>query len=361
MKPLIVFALWNLGRAGAERVVLELAKGAQADGYRVKVLTACGGGAMESDFRQAQIEVVIGPETTDRLKTIQFFTQELTRERPDILHTHLGADVWAGFVARKKNIHPWIITSHNDDRDEPFLRHLLRGFAYRRADQVVSISEHVKAYTKKEFRVADVKSSVIYNGIDLSVIHARPATGFQDVPRLLHVGRLTAQKGQDILLRALAEVKRPWTLDLCGEGEDRLRLERLCESLGIAPRVHFLGSVQDVPQRLAQADVFCFPSQWEGQSLAILEAAASGLPILANDLPVFREMFSEQAVMYAQDNTVEAWTKALRLLLADPFNALKRSREAQAMVKKRFTKEVMIESYLELYRKRLKEFSSKKN
>lgn len=359
MKPLIVFALWNLGRAGAERVVLELAKGALADGYRVNVLTACGGGAMEQDFRQAQIQVVTGPETKDRFKTMQFFAQEFARERPHLIHTHLGADVWAGGIAYVKGIHPWVITSHNDDRNEPFFRHLSRGFAYRRADQVVSISEHVKAYTKNEFRVSDAKAAVIYNGIDVSRVPIRPATGFQDIPRLLHVGRLTPQKGQDVLLRALAEVKRPWILELCGEGEDRLRLERLCESLGIAPRVRFLGSVQDVPQRLARADVFCFPSQWEGQGLALLEAAASGLPILANDLPVFREMFSEQAVMYAPANTVEAWTKALRLMLADPSNALKRSREAQMIVQTRFTKERMVESYLALYRKLLKQFPPK--
>ncbi len=351
----ITQAVWSLHRAGAERVVIDLIKEYLVRGHEVRLLTACGGGALEQEVKALGIECALGPETRNRFKTMAFFSHELKRARPDIFHTHLGADLWGGRVATQLRMTPWLITAHNDDKREPFLRQMVRGMMFRKADRVVCVSKAVKHYVHKEFRVPESRLSIIRNGIDLSILQERPANEFSDVPRILCVGRLTAQKGQDILLRALARRTRPWKLELLGEGPDRSALERLAESLGIAPRVTFSGSVLNVSERLAQADLVCIPSRWEGQSLVLVEAAGSAVPLLVQNLPVFHEVFDEGTLRYIEAVTPEAWFRAIEDTLDHPTQALMRALHAKERVETAFARSRMAEEYLSCYRELLEE------
>lgn len=346
-------ALWNLDRAGAERVVVDLLIECKHRGHDVRLLTGWGGGPLEDECKKAGIPYELGPITKDRRQTFHFFQNALSRTRPDVFHTHLGADLWGGLAARRLRIHPWIVTAHNDDQDEPFARHVFRGLMYRRADHVSCVSGTVKRYIRKEFHLPEERLSVIRNGIDLSKLHQRGSQEFSDIPRILCIGRLTRQKGQDILLRALARISRPWHLDLLGEGSDRLALERLAESLGIAPRVTFVGSVGNVQEWLGKADLVCVPSRWEGQSLALLEAAGSGVPVLAQDLPVFHESFDESMIGYVPGSSPEAWTRVLSETLAGSSLALFRAYQAQLQVEQLFTRSRMADEYLACYERLL--------
>lgn len=355
-KPRLTQVLWSLERAGAERVVFDLIT-CLRDRYEIRLIAAGGGGAMEEEFRALGIEVVLAPKGASKFALLRFCAEEFRTHRPDVLHTHLGGDVWAGLVALWQRIHPWISTIHNEDQDDPWVRKRLRTFMAKRADHVVCISHGVKAYVHTEFGVPLHRLSVIPNGIDLSLIQERPPRPFKDLPRLLSVGRLTTQKGQDVLLRALAQVKRPWRLDICGEGPDRLRLERLTESLGILPRVTFHGVVTNVRQRLAEADVFCFPSRWEGQGIVMLEAAASATPLLLSDLPVFHEWLDETSARFVPVNQVDAWKTALEQVLEHPAEALQRAKRARKILLERGSREQMAEGYLKLYERWLKTYA----
>ncbi|MBP7134693.1 glycosyltransferase [Patescibacteria group bacterium] len=351
----ITQAVWSLHRAGAERVVVDLLKEYRARGHEVRLLTACGGGALEEEIKALGIKYILGPETRNRFKTMAFFAHELKRARPDIFHTHLGADLWGGRVATRLRISPWVITAHNDDKREPFLRQAFRGMMFRRADRVVCVSNAVKRYAREEFRVPESRLSIIRNGIDLSILQERPANEFSDVPRILCIGRLTAQKGQDILLRALARHTRPWKLELLGEGPDRSALERLAESLGIAPRVTFAGSVTNIAERLAHADLVCVPSRWEGQSLVLLEAAGSAVPLLVQNLAVFHEVFDEGTLRFVDGATPLAWARAIEDTLDHPTEALMRALHAKERVEHSFTRSRMAEEYLSCYQNLLNE------
>ncbi len=354
-KPRLTQVLWSLERAGAERMVFDLIT-CLRERYDIRLLAAQGG-AMEESFRSLEIDVTIAPVGLSKFQLIRFFRNQFRTHRPDILHTHLGADVWAGMAAYSQRLHPWISTAHNDDRDDPIGRHLLRRSFAKRPDQTACVSHSVKHYMQVEFGVPAHKLVVIPNGIDLSTIEARPPRPFQDVPKLLTVGRLTKQKGHDVLLRALANIKRPWKLDICGDGPDRLRLERLVESLGILPRVNFLGVVSDVRHHLHEADVFCFPSRWEGQGIAMLEAAASAVPLLLSDLPVFRDWFDEQTASFAPVDDVTAWTKAIEHILQHPYEAIKAATKAQAITLQRGSREQMALAYDQLYTRWLETYA----
>ena len=130
---------------------------------------------------------------------------------------------------------------------------------------------------------------------------------------LLNVGRLAAQKNQDVLIAALAQL--PTTrLVICGAGPLQARYEALATTSGVGDRLHLLGDVggQDVSDLLAAADAFVFPSVWESFGLAAVEAALAGLPIVAADLPVLREVLSgHDAVSFVAPHDTAAWIRAI--------------------------------------------------
>ncbi len=355
-KSRITQVLWSLGRAGAERMVFDLVS-CLKDRYDMRLVAAGGGGAMEAEFRSLGIDVVVVPSHLDKHALLKCLSRELREHRPDLLHTHLGGDVWAGIPAWWQRVHPWISTAHNEDQDDPWMRHMLRSWAAKRTDHTVCVSHVVKMYTHNEFATPLQRLSVIPNGIDVSLIEPRPPRPFHDVPRLLVVGRLVKQKGHELLLRGLVPVKRPWHLDICGDGPERVRLERLTESLGLLPRVTFHGVVSDIQRRLTRADVFCLPSRWEGQSLAMLEAAATAVPMVLSDLPVFHEWFDAASATFAAVDGPDAWTRAIEEVLKNHSLAIARAMRAREIVVKRGTREVMAESYAAVYDRWLKTYA----
>ena len=125
----------------------------------------------------------------------------------------------------------------------------------------------------------------IPNGIPIEP--ALPRLAAARPRRLLWTGRLSDQKGLDLLMPALAEVSGSPGCDFCleivGAGPNLPALEQLCEELGLKDRVSFLGSVpkHEVRALLARSDVFVLPSRYEGMSNSALEAMEAGLPVLA--------------------------------------------------------------------------------
>ena len=343
----ITHVLWSLDRAGAERVVLDLARACVERGHRVRVIAPGGGGQMEAAFRALPIDVCVAPHGLSRfaLRTWMYRTM---REQPvDIVHTHLGGDIWGmlgclGLSARR------IVTAHNDDQDEPLHIRWARRLALRTAAHVVCVSERVREHVRERFGVPAHRLSVIHNGLALPDTPPHPRA-WHDTPRLLCVGRLVQQKGHDVLLRALAHVSQPWELWIAGDGLERQALHDQAKLLGIAPRVHFLGNVANVEDLYRDADLFAFPSRWEGQGLAMLEAMRAGLPVIASDLPVFHETFDEASCLFAAADDVPAWTHALLDALAHPERMHAQIVPAFIQLQNWFLLDDMVDAYLALY------------
>lgn len=138
----------------------------------------------------------------------------------------------------------------------------------------------------------------IPNGVALAPAPlVRPAG---EGPTLLYVGRLQHAKGADHLIEALAEVPDV-TLLLAGEGPDRAALEARVGELGIAERVRFLGRRDDVAGLLRGATAFVLPSRSEGLSNALLEALASGAPVVASAIEPNREVLADARDENARD------------------------------------------------------------
>src|SRR5213593_117312 len=158
---------------------------------------------------------------------------------------------------------------------------------------------------------------VIHPGVDSQAYHPDPATPRAAHPTFLYLGRLKRYKGVEFALRALAIARaaRPdMTLDICGQGDDRPRLERLAGAMGLRDAVRFLGYVPEEEKKrlLRRAWAVVFPSPKEGWGITNVEAAACGTPALAAD-PAAVERLGRAARAFAEGLS---WDAAARATIA---------------------------------------------
>ena len=144
---------------------------------------------------------------------------------------------------------------------------------------------------------------VIHPGVDSQAYRPDPATPRATRPTFLYLGRLKRYKGVELALRAIAAARQSradMTLDICGQGDDRPRLERLARELGLAAAVRFLGFVPEEEKRrlLRRAWAVVFPSPKEGWGITNVEAAACGTPALASDSDGLRESVRDGVTGY---------------------------------------------------------------
>jgi len=170
-------------------------------------------------------------------------------------------------------------------------------------------------------------------------------------PVLLNVGRLTPQKNQDVLIRALACLPRTH-LVLAGGGPNAESFHALAVTLGVDDRLHMLGPLpaETIADLYAAADLFVFPSTWETFGLAAIEAAMSGLPLVVADLPVLREVLRADGtgpVRFVPPHDLEDWISAIGRALAAP--APRRDAAFVRALGSKYSRQRMIESYLSLF------------
>jgi glycosyltransferase involved in cell wall biosynthesis len=144
---------------------------------------------------------------------------------------------------------------------------------------------------------------VIHPGVDAQHYAPDAATPRAARPTFLYLGRLKRYKGVEFALRALAaarQTRADITLDVCGQGNDRVRLESVAQGLGLENAVRFLGFVSEEEKRrlLRRAWAVVFPSPKEGWGISNVEAAACGTPALASDSPGLRESVRDGVTGY---------------------------------------------------------------
>jgi glycosyltransferase involved in cell wall biosynthesis len=171
------------------------------------------------------------------------------------------------------------------------------------------------------------------------------------LPLLVSAGRLCSQKGQDRIIKALPSLAG-CRLVLVGSGPEEDAFRALAERLGVAERVHFLGMLArpELGAVMQAADVFVFPSRWETFGLAAVEAAMAGVPVVASDIDVLREVLATldaHSVRFVAADDAHALADAVRSILAEP-QAKVRSLECRDAVCQRYSLERMTDAYVAL-------------
>ncbi len=260
---------------------------------------------------------------------------------PDVLHTqgHFVVGRAAIAAARRGGV-PVVATNHfMPDNLFQFghvparLRERAARLAWRDFRRVYNRADHVTTPTPLAAKLlADQgftrEVEAVSCGIDLSRFHphsepkawARRVFDLPDRPTVLFVGRLDEEKRLGDLVRALPLVLNETDAQavLVGRGNQRAELERLARRIGVEDRVIFLGFVPDelMPQAFAAADVFAMPSVAELQSIATLEAMASGLPVVAADAMALPHLVDGNGALFEPGDVV-ALARQLTCVLTD--------------------------------------------
>jgi glycosyltransferase involved in cell wall biosynthesis len=170
----------------------------------------------------------------------------------------------------------------------PWYSGLLYRLLYRRADQVICQTRAMAGDLAKELGLGDERLAVLRNPVDVEEIRSsigrNPAAWDGNGPHLLAVGRLSREKGFDLLLRAFASVRTQFPgarLLIAGIGPEEAALKAECSALGLDPAVRFAGRLACPWPYFPGAALFVLPSRHEGLPNALLEATAAGVPIVA--------------------------------------------------------------------------------
>ncbi len=192
-------------------------------------------------------------------------------------------------------------------------------------------------------RLTGLPVIVVGAGVDVASFHPPAETRRRDVPVVGCVSRFVPRKGQDRLLHALARLDRPAEALLVGRGRTETSLRRLAARLDVPVRFRVDVPWERLPELYREMDVFCMPcrSRWmgleaEGLGLVYLEAAATGLPVLAGDSGGAPETVLPGVTGYVV-HSVNDIVAGLRLLLGDPDRAREQGAAGRRRVEREFT------------------------
>jgi glycosyltransferase involved in cell wall biosynthesis len=223
---------------------------------------------------------------------------------------------------------------------------------WRHATRVVANSDGLRQLAQQA--MPDIEVEVIPNGVDLKTF----APGHRSTRHplsLLFVGRLHMQKGLDVLLQALAmlppHLRDVSRLVLVGDGPEKASLQRLAAQLGLLRMVEFRGWVdrKDIAAIYATADIFVFPSREEGMPNAVLEAMASGLPIIATRISGSEELVvTGKNGILAEVEDVPALAAALGQLMTDATLRDRMGRASRERIEERYSWQATAKAYYEM-------------
>jgi glycosyltransferase involved in cell wall biosynthesis len=219
---------------------------------------------------------------------------------------------------------------------------------WRRADAVVANSEGLRELALRS--TPELPVAMIPNGVELP--DPLPSVAATAQPRLLTMGRLTQQKGIDVLFRALTRLRDlDFALDIAGDGPDRALLEQMARDLGLADRVRFLGWVarEEIPETFGRAAAFVLASRIEGMPNVVLEAMAYGRPVVCTRVYGCEELVVEGVTGLKVDIEDEAQlAAALRTVLSDAGLRARMGVASRARVEAHFTWRHSARQYLQL-------------
>ena len=285
--------------------------------------------------------------------------------RPDIVHAFFGIPSGpVAYLLKKVYDLPYVVFLGGRDvprpHPDPAFYRLIYGILapairsiWGNANAVIACSNGLRDLALRTEN--DARIHVIPDGVDLSKFRPVEKNADPEKVKILTVGRLIPRKGFDCLIRSLPKVMKIAKRDLCveivGDGPLRAELIRLAEQFQVARKLIFAGTVpyEQLAEKYQQADVFVLPSLAEGMPLVVLEAMASGLPIIATGVQGIEELVKQGVNGYlfppADPNSLAQYLAAV---INDNAIRLKMGKESTRIVRK-YDWANIAEQYLHIY------------
>jgi glycosyltransferase involved in cell wall biosynthesis len=356
--------IWSLGLGGAEQIVIHLAAESVRRGHAVTVFTFNEPGVYAPEASAAGVQVVSIPKHGKYDLSVAWRLAAAFRAaRLDVVQTHLwGGNVWGRLAAWLAGTPVIVVTEQNLDPWKTTRNFVLDRLLTRIPAHLVGVSGPVRDFYE-EHGVGRGRWHVIHNAIPVppprprSLTEAHRALGIVPEDRVVGlVGRLVPAKAPADFLGAvsiaLRKVPRLKAL-LVGDGPLRADVEAEVRRLGIGERVVLAGFRKDVADLLAGMDALVFSSTREGLSLAMLEAMAAGVPLVATRVGGTPELIEHGVTgLLVPASAPEALADEIVRVLTDQALAARLAGAARARVAERFSLAKMADDYEALYRRR---------
>lgn len=348
MKKILIL-VENFRVGGAQYMVYELIKNLDPKRVDFKVVCYTGrkGTALETAMEQyTKVEYLnikgrIGP--FKYLKVIR----AINAYKPDLVHAHLSAQIFSivwGALYKK----PTLITGHTTP-EKAFLKKtqglLERGFK-KGTHYIAAVSERNCALMREYFNISESKCFYVNNGIDINAFRLDKHEHFT----FINVATHNENKNQIAILRGFAKLVPHYAdirLLLVGNGPTHEYLIEQAHILGVDDKVEFPGSVSDVENYYAKADVYVQSSHREAMPLSVLEAMAAGLPVIATNVGGLSDVVKGNGYLISDDEQ-ELYVAMEKILLCTKEERMIMSRASKDIVKP-FSSKDMAEQYMEIY------------
>lgn len=366
--PLIAHLIYKLDVGGLENGLVNLINHMPEDGFRHVVICLTGFTEFAKRITRNDVEIIaLNKQPGQDLRWFFRLFRVLRRLRPQVFHTRNLTTIEGHWVAWLARVPVRIHGEHGWDMNDlgginkkyQWLRKLVSPFV----NFFIALSEESKNYLINKINVKPENIALLCNGVDtdrftlVSCYRENYPETFQlnDTFVIGTVGRLTPVKNQLILLHALAELIKqksdcPLRLIIVGDGPEYHVLEQQTRQLGIADYVWITGARQDVPQLMAGFDVFVLPSLAEGISNTILEAMATGKPVVATQVGGNTELVVDQQTgLLVKPNNYQQLVAALQCYIDDRQLCLRHGQAARQRVMDRYSLPAMVKRYLDIY------------
>jgi glycosyltransferase involved in cell wall biosynthesis len=349
----VVHVVAALEVGGLERVVLDLAT--HADRTRVTPRVVCleRPGALAPRFLAAGIPVDCVPRTPGMPRRILRLARLLRDIGADVMHAHnVKAHLHGVLAARLAGVPVSVSTKHGRNFPTTSLSRAANRLACGLCSDLVGVSNDCAAIWRDVESADAAKVSVIINGIDLTAFPHSPGKG-DEPARAVSVARLSAVKDPLTLLEATRRVvdRQPgFRLDLVGDGPLRSDVEASIARLRLGDAVRVHGNVDDVGATLRGASFFVLASTSEGVSLTLLEAMATGLPVVATRVGGTPEVVSHgETGLLVPPRAPEQLAEAMLWLLRRPDVRRRMGSESRRRVEDRFNLLRTVDEYEQMY------------
>lgn len=328
----------TLGQGGAERQLYFMVRALLAAGARPRVLSLTRGEFWEPRLRALGVRVEWVGQSSARVARLARVVAALRDERPDVVQSaHFYTNLYVAAAARLLGAVE-IGALRSDAVNEVAGTGRVLGALSLRLPRTVAANSRTGIANAVALGVPPHRLLLLPNVVDVGRFVPRPERVGTAV-RLLAVGRLGPEKRLDRLLRALAAVRRravvPVRATIVGDGPLRRDLEAEAARLGlVGDRVTFVGAVADVAPHYRAADLLVLTSDWEGTPNVVLEAMASGLPVVATDVGGVADVVPADAGRLVPRDDEPALADAILDLVGDPAARRACGRRARVFVER---------------------------
>ena len=369
--PLVLHLIFRLAIGGLENGVVNLINHMPAHRYRHAIVCLTDFTDFRDRITRADVEVVaIHKKRGMDWGSYTRIWKVIKRFNPTILHTRNLPTMEYAIAATLAGVPYRVHGEHGRDVHDQYGAsqkfRLFRKFVALWIHHFITVSEDLAHWFQESIGINSSRISQIYNGVDVQRFHPGKGDRREILPKEFGpsdrfivgtVGRMQTVKDQATLVRAFLHLRKLFPdgadrvrLVLVGDGPLRFEIQEIIEDEGISQYLWMPGERQDIPDLLRSFDLFVLPSEAEGISNTILEAMASGLPIVATDVGGNSELVNQGKTGYlVPPKNPIAMAEAIATYVKDEELVQQHGQAGRALAESRFSLEAMVNGYLAVY------------